>query len=120
MDNMAAALAAETSTGKSTKAPVRKSRQTVVKKADGKEEKISDSTVKATVVMSRDLDFILGAVAGHQDMNRSELAVKLIRKGLKTDHPALYTALLKFTKLSDQSDKANGEESSGDNDRQVA
>jgi hypothetical protein len=75
----------------------------------------NNEDVKATIVMPGDLSFVLGSVAGFKSMDRSELAVKLIKQGLMTEpYRALYDALLPFTKLGD---KANGDGSSGDNDR---
>lgn len=52
--------------------------------------------VKATIVMSRKLDFLLSTIASYRDMERSELAASLIEAGLRENHGHLYYALRQF------------------------
>ena len=59
---------------------VRKSAAADGGRSGKKEGPKTTDRVKSTIVMSRDLDFLLGSTAHHQDMERSELAVILISK----------------------------------------
>jgi hypothetical protein len=99
--------------------PKRKDRSTVAateRKAAKRQKPRSADAVKATIVMSGDLHFVLGSVAARRSMDRSELAVKLIKQGLRTKtYSDLYNALLPFTTLGDEE---TTEESTSDTDRQ--
>jgi hypothetical protein len=53
-------------------------------------------TVKATIVMSRNLDFLLSSIASYRGVDRSTLAASLIDKGLRNDQGELYRALSSF------------------------
>ncbi len=57
----------------------RPAKRTVAKKQAPK----SADRVKATIVMSPGVDFRLGAVAAHLQLDRSALAAKLIDEGLR-------------------------------------
>jgi hypothetical protein len=72
------------------------------KKAARLEARKSRDAVKATIVMARDLDFLLGSTADYMGIDRSTLACKFIMRGLKKDHRELFDALLPFTKLAEE------------------
>ncbi len=80
--------AADATMPRSRKRQGAKSRKTDQPKAAG--------TVKATIVMSRDLDFLLTGIASYRGLDRSTLAARLIEQGLKKDQPDLFQALSSF------------------------
>jgi hypothetical protein len=106
-----------------TRMPKRKPRKLAEKKsaaaqggrAGKKDGPKTTERVKSTIVMDRDLDFLLGSIAHHQDMERSELAVSLIERGLRDHYGPLYEALRPFTVK--MADKASRDDSGVEEDR---
>jgi hypothetical protein len=67
----------------------------------------SATAVKATIVMDQKLHCLLSSIATFQGMNGSELAVKLIDRGLKASYSDLYEALQPFNPKSSKRAKAD-------------
>jgi hypothetical protein len=72
--------------------------------------------VKATIVMSRKLDFLLSSIASYRDLDRSELAVSLIEFGIREKHGHLYSILKGLE--PEKSSKARADDSGEITDRQ--
>jgi hypothetical protein len=105
-----ASTAGEMATPRSRKRQGAKSRKTDQPKVAG--------TVKATIVMSRNLDFLLSSIASYRGVDRSTLAASLIDKGLRSDQGDLYRALSSFKpekagKASHDAPDANSDRADG-------
>jgi len=86
---------------------IQRSRKAQGAKSAEPDRRTSESRVKKTIVMDRRLESLLIAIAGFQDMDASELAVKLIDAGLKRSHGDLYDALQPFKPKISRKSKAD-------------
>ena len=98
----------QTATDRSAETTLPKPRKTSSRAAAKTDPPTSRGNVKATIVMSRKLNFLLTTIAGYREMDRSTLARQLIEEGLKRDQPDLFKANEKFHPEKARKAKSDG------------